>query len=256
MRFSCKIFITKGSKIPSDYRRYLLSLIKEAIKNGASDGQDFYERFYLSNQTKPFTFSAYFPLKNGELNGDFFTFFFSTNDYEFLMRIYNGLIYLSRSDRFKLFSDPKFAIGRFNMIPDKTFDKNQIIFKTISPFLVRDIENGDNYLVPKGSLSNKKFKYAKEKEISEIENSLKISIKSSLNKYMPGDTSGDLDLNIVKVELTPVIHASHNSDFKFTLPALKGLIKISANPDVLKFIYDIGIGARRSEGFGMLEVGE
>jgi len=34
------------------------------------------------------------------------------------------------------------------------------------------------------------------------------------------------------------------------------LITIQTSPEVLKLIYDIGIGARRSEGFGMLEVVE
>ncbi len=80
MRFSCKIFLAQGTEIPNDYRRYLLSIIKEAIKKSSDDGEEFYNKYYSDNNTKPFTFSAYFPLqKEGErslLNGDFFNFFF------------------------------------------------------------------------------------------------------------------------------------------------------------------------------------
>jgi hypothetical protein len=34
----------------------------------------------------------------------------------------------------------------------------------------------------------------------------------------------------------------------------KGIIEIAANPEILQLLYDVGIGVRRSQGFGMLEI--
>ncbi len=257
MRFSCKIFINEKTSIPTDYRRYLLSFIKEAIKNSGHDGSSFYEKFYGNNNTKPFTFSAYFPIdRNNVINGDFFTFFFSSNDYDFIMRVYNGIIAIDRQKNYTLFGGAKLSIKQFSLLPDKIFDSNEATFKTISPFLVRDTEDGDYYLVPKNSLNGRNLKYAKESEIDEIKNSLKLSIFSMAKKYLTEAVESNIQIDLPNLNLAPVVHSSNHSKFKFTLPALKGVIKITANPKILKLIYDIGLGARRSEGFGMLEVVE
>ena len=42
--------------------------------------------------------------------------------------------------------------------------------------------------------------------------------------------------------------------YKEVITAVSGTFIIEAPDDVLKFIYDVGIGARRSQGFGMLEM--
>ncbi|MBX6361962.1 MAG: CRISPR-associated endoribonuclease Cas6, partial [Acidobacterium ailaaui] len=34
----------------------------------------------------------------------------------------------------------------------------------------------------------------------------------------------------------------------------KAIIKIQASPEVLNLLYAVGIGVRRSQGFGMLEI--
>ncbi|MFN4217000.1 MAG: hypothetical protein ACK4HQ_06345, partial [Brevinematales bacterium] len=121
MRFLVKIFLPCQTVIPSDYRRHLLSLIKEAINRSGNKDDEFYNRFYACNETKPFTFSAYFPLRDGRLEGDYFTFFFSTNDYEFLMRVYNGFMDINRKGDFQLF-DKKIEIKNFFLMPEKRFD--------------------------------------------------------------------------------------------------------------------------------------
>lgn len=263
MRFSCKVFIPKNTVIPADYRRYLLSLIKEAIKNSGSDGLEFYNRFYSDNQTKPFTFSAYFPINknNGnKLEGDYFSFFFSTNDYEFLMRVYNGLITI-KNNGFNLFGTKITDIKNFFLFPEKKFTKNEALFKTLSPFLVRSTENGDNYLYPKNfqiqtndkNKNGSHWKYWEEAEsFVEI---LQTSINALVKKELP-EHKGEVKIELSNAVVVPILHGSGNAEheFQMTFPGIKGLVKITALPEVLKLLYDIGIGARRSEGFGMLEV--
>ncbi len=62
MRFSASILLDGGKMvIPSDYRRNILSLIKEAINPGQS-GTEIYEKYYVkeARKIKPFTFSVNF----------------------------------------------------------------------------------------------------------------------------------------------------------------------------------------------------
>jgi CRISPR-associated endoribonuclease Cas6 len=265
MRFSCKIFLENPQNviIPPDYRRYLLSMLKEAFKKSGSDGEDFFENMYSGNTQKPFTFSAYFPLEeeSQKLRGEFFSFFFSTNDYEFLMRVYNGL---NSIKGFNLFGQNIKEVKHFFLFPERRFDKDEVVFKTLSPFLVRNTEDGDYYLVPQNLIDQKKFKYANKKDgedivVSEndIIDSLKKNILSLVKRYLGFDfDENNLMITLEKISLSPAKHGSKESKFTMTLPAMKGFIRIKASPEVLKLIYDIGIGARRSEGFGMLEVVE
>lgn len=262
MRFSCNIFLKKRVKVPSDYRSCLLSLIKEAIKKSGSDGENFYSQYYNNNITKPFTFSAYIPMKNQNnehvLAGDFFKFFFSTNDYEFLMRVYNGLIAVNNTD-FQLFGSD-IDIKNFFLCPEKTFVKKEIVFKTLSPFLVRSTVNGDKYVYPdvaKKQVRNK-GKYWEEVHESSFVDNLKKNLLKLVEKELPESSKTDIHLELKNPAVVPIIHGSGNKEHSYTMtfPGIKGEIKITASPEVLKLFYDIGIGARRSEGFGMVEVVE
>ncbi|MCX7757927.1 MAG: CRISPR-associated endoribonuclease Cas6 [candidate division WOR-3 bacterium] len=268
MRFSCKIFLKKETLMPKDYRRYLISLVKEAIKKSGSDGEQFYNKYYSSNIPKPFTFSAYFPSKSDNsknmIGENYFNFYFSSNNYEFLMRVYNGLNYI-KNEKFILFNTEIEDIKNFNLLPEKRFDKNEITFKTLSPFLVRSIKNGDNYVYPsnlniklnKGEDKKKEFKYWEEVSLEDFKNNLLNSINSLILKEIP-----EIKEKVESIEISdqsivvPISHGSSNINHKYfmTFPGIKGQLKIKANPEILKLFYDLGIGARRSEGFGMLEV--
>jgi CRISPR-associated endoribonuclease Cas6 len=38
------------------------------------------------------------------------------------------------------------------------------------------------------------------------------------------------------------------------MSAFVGTFKLKSEPEILQLIYDVGLGVRRSQGFGMLEV--
>jgi CRISPR-associated endoribonuclease Cas6 len=38
------------------------------------------------------------------------------------------------------------------------------------------------------------------------------------------------------------------------MSAFIGVFKLKSDPTILQLIYDVGLGVRRSQGFGMLEV--
>jgi CRISPR/Cas system endoribonuclease Cas6 (RAMP superfamily) len=81
--------------VPPDYRRYILSLFKEGLLQQGEESEEFFHKNFDKNFSKPFTFSAYIPFKkNSEdmvLGRNFIKIFFSTSDYEYLIRLYNGL---------------------------------------------------------------------------------------------------------------------------------------------------------------------
>lgn len=118
MRFSCDIHFNKNNiEIPSTYRSNLLSLIKESFKL-SSPNDDFFSFNYNQPVRKLFTFSVYMRVekKFGKLvlKENFVKFFFSTSDYEFLFRCYNGLLKLSAiKNNFVLFGEGDFTIKNF-----------------------------------------------------------------------------------------------------------------------------------------------
>jgi len=258
MRLQCQVLSQRGTVIPPNSRSPILSLIKEAIQQSGPDGMDFYQRWYHDNTTKPFTFAPYFPLaRRGEesvLDGDFFQFLFSTTDYEFLMRLYNGLLAIPES--FRLFGQP-FRLKKCHLLPNRSIPEGRVTFKTLSPLLVRDPKNGDTYLYPEdGSLKVKgkdpdQWKYWRAVDDSTLREALHISLRNLAGT----DT---LTIREYRFQIVPIRHGSHNPDhpYTMTLPGLKGTITLEASSQVLQYLYDVGIGARSSEGFGMLEVVE
>ncbi|MCX7589783.1 MAG: CRISPR-associated endoribonuclease Cas6, partial [Patescibacteria group bacterium] len=267
LRFNCRIELkTKKEeiKIPSDYRRYISSLIKESFKRSGEDGNIFFEKFFSKNKPKPYTFSVVFPIKEYKdkffiLRENYFNFNFSSADYEFLLRIYNGLLKLR--DGFKIFND-NIEVESFKLFlkPNYTF-KEEVIFKTLSPVLIRNPKDGDRYFVLKGLLNGKKFKYAEETEEEEIIEALKLNLKSLIKMGIdrklldPGAENINIDIKMLSgFKLSPSAHSSNKSNFFITLPAMRGQFQFKSNPEIIKFLYETGIGARRSEGFGMVEV--
>ncbi|MCX7589988.1 MAG: CRISPR-associated endoribonuclease Cas6 [Patescibacteria group bacterium] len=264
MRFSCNIYFNKNKiEIPSYYRANLLSLIKESFKLSSDD--DFIALIYDQPVKKLFTFSVYMPLDKIKnklvLKDNFIKFFFSSNDHNFLIRCYNGLLQISnnKKNNFSLFGENNFTIKNFFLFPLKKINNETITFKTLSPFLIRDREDGDYYLIPDDIMHTKELKYQKIVGKNYFIENIKYNIEGiwNIKKEKRDSIFNEIDVISYNLLVTPIRHSSNNPkhpQFNITLPGLKGTITIKARKDILQLLYDIGLGARRSEGFGMLEV--
>jgi len=248
MRFSANIFLKgeKPYKIPVNYRRNFTYLIKEAI-NPDHSGTDIYNKYYAEkkqNVQKPFTFSVYLPVKakikeNHKtcfvLGDDKIRFHFSSSNPVFLIEVYNGLLGIKKD--FNLFNGYKIEVKNFYMQKNTPIDSDEVVFKTFSPVLVRDIENRKG----KGFISF---------EHKDFEENVFFSIRNLCRNFIDRDYELERD----QVEILPVkCNAVPISNYGGEI-GTSGILKIKAPVEVLQLLYDAGLGAKRSQGFGMLEV--
>jgi len=248
MRFSVDIFL-KGTNefyIPTTYRRNITSLIKEAIKGG-DEKSELYEKYYgdkSKNITKPFTFSLFIPehrveKKDGNkyliVESNIMKFFFSSYDYRFLLELYNGIVNINPD--FTPFNYPV-EFKYFHLKKETQINTNKIKFETLSPVVVRNIEDkkGTGYV----TFEDEKFKEM-----------LFFSIRNLCQNFISKDFDlrlKDFDVNFLNCKKVKIYH------YESLIPCTKGIFEINAPKEVLTLIYDVGLGAKRGQGFGMVEL--
>lgn len=243
MRLTYWLKFTKGdNKIRTEYRRDILRFIKNSLSDYSPE---IYEKYYADkkeNQPKPFTFSVSFSVAekpNNEndyfvLDNDSLKIHFSFADYIFGMTVYNAL--LQEKNNVKIFGDAIQKIEYINLEKDKKIDDNMAVFKTLSPILVRDLQNGKG----KGFIdfSHENFSDNLTKNITHL-----------ANHFLQKTTISEKNISVEPVKMKSNIINHYGGETGNT-----GIIKISAPAEILQLIYDAGLGAKRSQGFGMLEV--
>lgn len=218
-------------EIPKDYRSGFMSLIKAAFEAG---DELFYRHLYDTKTDKPFTFSVYFPGLTGEKNDHLIVGYrailnFSTNDHRLAIYFYNGAIKL-KSHQWK--NDNIFSIRGIRALFNREIRNDFCVFRTVSPFLLN--RKGDNlqYLTP---------------DDEDFDNSFRFNIRELCNRFLK---KPEVDFKYKILQHRKMVVSHYNQ----SMTCNKGILEIKASPEVLNLIYNIGIGVRRSQGFGMLEI--
>lgn len=244
-------FKMSGETIPKDYRRGIASIIKSALEQSNSD----LYKFYYSGKfiSKPLTFGIYFPYgvkPYGEYfkTGNKFRLKISSSSYDLISYIYNGLI-SKRKSSFKLFENEVELISCDLLKPLKILEK-ETLFKSISPLLVINkgsqiVKNFETNNVREKPIAYPKYLIPGEEGFDE---GLNFSVKECALKFLGISEEFEFNYDIVEFNKMPVWH------YNQWMSAFNCVIKIRSRPEILQMIYDIGIGVRRSQGFGMLEV--
>ena len=244
-------FVSYYETIPIIYRKGVLSILKKAFE-GVS--LEIYETFYSKNVVKPFTFSVYIPeakfiedrIELGKSKEIFLN--FSTCYTDIGLMFYNGMV-KNRNFRFQYLKDENgLNLILKNVILKREFriKSDKVLFKTLSPLLVRKHTKGhkqkDEYL-----LLNKE-------NLEEFENQMNVNMepvfKAFMGKVYP------LKIYIEKegdIKNVPIKISDTKGNYGYAEGNI-GKFLIEGHPDALDFIYKVGLGARRSYGFGMLEV--
>jgi len=238
MRFKVKLCLTEPKKeaiISIDYRRRFISLLKRIF------GKDFDEA-----SVKPYTFAAYFG-KNAKFSNDFITvidpitFRFSTGDEEVAMVFYNGIIRLKKEGYLHDLS-PNSEHGAFFRIEKIALEEEPPLknkFKALSPVVIERKTDSkyprERYATPGDSDFNKWL----------VEN-LQRRTSILLTKPMPFT---EFYLEPASIEEVLVKH------YGGYVRGFLGVFNLHTdNPEILKFVYQYGLGVRTGQGFGYLEV--
>jgi len=225
--------------VVKDYRSIFMGLIKsvfikyDPILFANLYGTDEQKR----KVNKPFTFAVRFPQYKGiegnkMLCGNEISLIFSTDKETLVTAFYNGL----KEKRKILIGNNypiTFELEHIHLLPLKRINTNKVVFKTISPVLVNDKGSNLNYLSPA------KPEFAK---------AFKTLIVLQANAFGIPCVEENIDFEINQMKKLPLSH------YKQTMTSWLGEFVLEAPTNVLQLVYDTGIGVRRSQGFGMLEI--
>lgn len=247
MRFSIKfILLNEKKELPIHIRNMFMSILKKAFENGDVDiYKKYYETTseYKNNVLKPFTFSIYIPNIRYEKEKIFFAgneiiLNFSTYEIDKGLYFYNGI--LRQKDKiFNYKNKYELKVENIKIVNEKIITENEVVFKTLSPLLVRNHnkeKNKDDYLC------------TTDKGFEEI-------IKENINKKSENFLYKKAEIDIKEINMKKLI-MKHQVDKnrEIFINGNSGYIKIKSDIETLDMIYKSGIGARNGEGFGMLEI--
>lgn len=231
MRFLVALESPQGAQIPLDYRRRLISLMKRV----------FGIREFIESSTRPYTFAVYLGknVKVGEhfIEGvKFINLRVSTGDPVYGLRLYNGL--LSLKGELHKVGEAEFNIKDIQLQEEGDWSKGY--FKSLSPVVVER---------PKGKEDNPKLRYAlpmeEDFEASTLENTLRRFV--AIKGYTPEVRHFSFEFESYKEQML-----KHYGGY---VRCFLGKFRIRTdNPELLKFVYQYGLGLRTGQGFGYLEV--
>jgi CRISPR-associated endoribonuclease Cas6 len=222
-----------------DYRGIFMALIKSVFMKY---DPVLYANLYGTDKqkrkvNKPFTFSTRFPQYKGiegnkMLCGNKISLLFSSDEETLVIAFYNGLKEkrkITVGENFPI----EFELVHIHLLPLKQIHTNKVLFKTISPVLVNEKGNNLKYISPA------KPEFAK---------AFTTLIVLQANGFGIPCTEGNINFEINQMKKLPLSH------YNQTMTSWLGEFVMEAPANVLQLVYDTGIGVRRSQGFGMLEI--
>lgn len=241
MRFSLN-FELKNNIIPIEYRRVILSYIKNALHQ--CNGGKYYEDFFKNTKQKDYCFSVILPKckfdKNTiQLEKSELKVIFSISDSKKLGLILFSSFIAQKNKPYPLSNNNIMILRSINRELSEIITSNKVIFKTVtgSGLCIRDHNkenNEDIYYI----YSNDKFK---EKTKIVLHNQL---ANAGFNEV----EINNVDINPIQCRKVIVKH------YKRYIDVTIGMIEVSGDKKILQYFYDTGFGSRKSEGFGMLNL--
>lgn len=227
-------------KLPIAYRMAVLSIIKEAIKIGDPDTYSYYFEKKLT-KSKPYASAVYlrdFQIGEPDIHLAGFRLHFTTSEYSVLLPLLRGL--QNTSDF--MYRHYQFKRTRIFLEPETRISSNKIIVSTMSPILIED-ERGKP-VAPTDPHFNDHF--------NKITNRLSLSLRNTFLQTPIKMTPIFTDKRVVK-ELNHTFLETRKSDSDYlTYTAYSGQFLMEGHPQDLQWLFDVGVGLRRGQSFGML----
>lgn len=256
-------------KLPILYRHRFMALIKEALEKSDAD---YKESLYpdtdseKSKIAKPFCFSISMPsgrtAKKEKIiidegveiedtvfhfpHNNSFSFYVSSSEYPFIVCLYNGLL---ETKSFPFGNDINLKLERVFMLNEAKIIGDEAIFRTNAPVLIED-KNSKPILPIASDLSpiasfNDHFNAIHDRILKNIRNG------QGLHREMEFKNV-ELKKQVVKHTLKGFREKTGKP--YMTLTCFEGCFKLKGDPRDLQMLYQIGIGLRTGQGFGMVDV--
>jgi CRISPR-associated endoribonuclease Cas6 len=235
MRFKVKLVraVEDYSPISIDYRRRFISLLKKI-----------FEKEFDEKSPKPYTFAVYLG-KNAKIQGEYIlgvesiNFRFSTGDPQTAISFYNGVLKLIKENHLHNMN-PKLENVYFRIVSvDIEKEKEPTgFFRTLSPVVVERATNSRNPEEKYATPRDKDFKWWL------LENTQK------RYRALVGE-----DLNVKTLEIEPIsIKEEFIKHYGGYIRSFLGKFRLhTESKELLKFVYQYGLGVRTGQGFGYLE---
>lgn len=243
MRFRLDFTIDKP-ELNADYRRYILSFIKNALSQSING--DLLNRYYTDTNTKDFTWTMIvskpqFTKEKFRFSENKFSLVFSTDD-KMQTGMYLMLAFLNQKNR-------KYPAEEGNYITLKNIV--QLAQKEIRDTTVRFVSMpGSSLVVREHDRNTNRDKYYScedEGYTDKLEQALKTQAEMA---GFSGDTIKCIKVRSVRGRKIVVKH------YGIYLDATIAYFIVEGESDILNFFYRNGVCSRRSSGFGMVDVVE
>lgn len=234
-----------GGVFPLNYRIMITSMIKKAIET--SDEQ-YFEELYLfegkkNKKIKPFSFGVYFRdyiIKSDivQVNGDI-SIIISTPDYNLGIALYNGLL---RMKEYTFNNNYTFIKRKVLLQKESVINNSKVNFKTLSPIHIKGKDNKPIDVSSDGY----------EEELNYISNILLNSYRGYGLKEKLTFTPINMKKMVIKEKIKDFM-INCNKEYIY-ISAYSGIFALEGDVEDLQLLMQLGLGFRRSEGFGLIDL--
>ena len=240
MRLNLQFVLDKPT-LPVDYRPIFVSFIKRCLSKHYSD---VFEEYYSKQKpiTKPLSFAVKVnrPIFNKDIisfNSEQVLMTFSVGNPRDSIIFYNAFL-KSKDNAFPIADSNILKLSSVQVLQNRYIEERIVLIRFLSPLVVRvhSSDNKDRYL----NVND---------EQEEFQNHLKEVVKNEVNALAKTNCFTDeFSLEPIKAQATVV------KSFGCMISASLGIFKLTGEPTLINFLYEAGMGSRRSEGFGLFEI--
>ena len=227
----------ENENLPIQYRRNVISFIKLSL---SQYDEESYKKYYNNkdNIIKPYTFSVFFRypqfkeniiiIKDRKIEINF-----SIAEYDAAIILYNAFNH-QKNNKFSLDKN-SWTLKNINIMHEKDIDQEEAVIKFMSPLVVRErIDKKDYY-----------YSYSSDNFLEQLKNNIKEQLK--ISKLSSEIVNG---FNIEAVQAKKVIVKFYEKKIETST----GIFRITGDKQLLNYLYQAGIGSKRSSGFGMFKI--
>lgn len=235
-----KLYFTMENEVlPIQYRRSILSFMKKSLQEY---NEEYFNLLFHEKDIiiKPYTFAIFF--NNPKFEKDIvrvedkkFEMNISIADYETGMMLYNGFNH-QKGVKFPL-NHNSMTLEKITILNEFKILNEELMIKFMSPLVVRE-HNTDTG-------SDKYYSF----EDSNFKETLKRNIKDEIKiTELPIELVNTFDIEPIKPKKVVVL------SYDRKIGCSTGTYKIKGDRNILQYLYQAGMGSKKSIGFGMFSI--